>query len=314
MTRAAAALVLSACWTASVAPVHQAPAIDVRPVQEVVVADAASAYAMVIDATSLYWVGGEGVEEGIWRADKRAGARPVRLAKTVDARGLTQDGDRLWWGDGTAVRWVKKAGGEVTTALSALPVTVYDMTRDRGDIVVMSEDAATDRIRITRYAVSDGSEGATVELLGSSPITFAQDEGLYVGTSSQFVRVRRDGTVDVVFEGDGDVQTMFFAKEMILFASGGRVYRASKAGGRGREIAKTPGMVTDVGVDDRYIYWGSSLESPGGAIYRMPRGGGTPRVFVRLDGEPSSVIVDGDYLYWADTLQGTIMRRRRTAP
>jgi hypothetical protein len=312
MMRASAVFVLSACWTAPVPPAPAQPAIDVRPVQEIVVRDAPSPYAMVIDATSLYWVGGDEVEEGIWRADKRANARPVRLVKTVDARGLTQDGDRLWWGDGSAVRWIHKTGGEVTTVVAGAPA-VHDITRDGGDVLVASYDSKTERIRITRYAIGNGAEGTSVELAGQSPIMFAQDDGIYVGTDSRFVRVRRDGTVDELFEGDTEVQTMFFSADLILFGTGGTVYRAPKLGGRGREIARTPGLVTDVAADARYIYWGSQVDPPGSAIYRMPREGGRPRVLAKLDGEPSSVIVDGDYLYWADTLQGHIVRRRRNA-
>lgn len=311
MTRLLGLVAVAACWTTSAPPPVPAPAVR-TPVQEIVIRDAPSPFSLNLDARYMFWIGGEDGDEGIWRADKRPGARPVRLAKTTDARGLTLDGDRVWWGDGSAVRWVAKTGGEPTTLLSGLPVTVWDITRDEHDVVVASYDPRNERTKLTRYAIADGQERKTIELPGQVPIMLAQPEGLYVGTDLGLVRIKRDGTIEEVSEGDVDVQTLFFERDAVLFGSYGQVHRARRDGGVSVEIASGFGVVTDVAADDRFVYWGSSFsEPPGSAIYRVPKAGGKPRVVSRLEGAPSSVIVDGEHLYWCDTEQGLIVRRLR---
>jgi hypothetical protein len=209
---------------------------------------------------------------------------------------------------------VATPGGAPTTLLSGLPVTVWDITRDEDDVVVASYDPMNERTKLTRYAIADGRVRKTVELPGQVPIMLAQPEGLYVGTDLGLVRLKRDGAIEQVSEGDVEVQTLFFERDAVLFGSYGQIHRAPRGGGPSRELASSFGVVTDVAADDRFVYWGSSFsEPPGSAIYRMPKAGGKPRVVSRLEGAPSSVILDGEHLYWCDTEQGLIVRRLRRA-
>jgi len=305
--------VIPACWSGG-GPAPEPPPIPTPPpIQEVVVRDAPGVHAMGIDDRYLFWIGGEDGEEGIWRAEKRPGARAVRIAATTDARGLTLDRDRVWWGDGDTVHWIGKTGGTETVLLKALPVNVWDITRDRDEVVVASYDPRQQRTRLGWYAITDGQPRRTVEMPGQGPLMLAQSEGVYVGTDLGFVRVKPDGTIEQVSQGDTEVQAIMFDGDTVLFGAAGQVHRAARSGGRSVELAAANGVVSDVAADDRFVYWGSEFqEPPGSAIYRVPKAGGRASVVARV-GDPSSVIVDGEHLYWGDSERGVIVRRRRSA-
>jgi hypothetical protein len=303
---------VTACWTSTVEPPVPRPDPPRPRVQETVIRDAPSPFMVLSDDRALYWVGGEDGAEGIWRAEKRVGARPERLARTADARGLTLDGDRLWWGDGNVVRWVRTAGGPVADALRA-PTDVHDLTRDGDDTVVASYDPMSQTMVIARYR-DDGTLRHSRELVGQTPIVVAAPEGVYIGADTGLVRLGRDGKLDRLTKEHLPIEAMFVDREHVFVGSYGEVHRVARSGAAGSiRVSAGNGEVQDVTADDRFVYWGSALigEEPGSAIYRAPKLGGRARVVARVDGEPGSVFVDGDHLYWADRTAGMIVRRLR---
>jgi hypothetical protein len=310
-------ILVSACWTAAPAPDPVAqPAAPRAKVQERLVEDAPTPLFMLqLDATHLYWIGGGDGEEGIWRAEKKPYAEPVRLAETVDANGLMLVGDRLWWGDERTVRAMPKAGGTVATVVDNLPRDVYDIALFGPDLFVAMYDTGQGTTEIRRYSL-DGKRLASTQVVdGVTPIMIARAEGIYIGSDNGLVRVTPSGGIERLSSEELEVQALFIDTDEVMFGTYGAIHRAPRTAIRlSRRITRGDGAVSDLAADDRHVYWGSTLdEPPGNAIWRAPKAGGRSRLFVRMEGEPGSILIDGDHVYWTDTTNGTVTRRRRDA-
>ena len=312
-------VLMSACWTATPGPEPVVTAPGPRPkTQERLVEDAPTPLFMLqLDATHRYWIGGGDGEEGIWRAEKKPYAAPVRLAETVDANGLMLVGDRLWWGDERAVRVMPKAGGAVATVVDNLPRDVYDIAVFGPDLFVATYDAGLGTTEIRRYSL-DGKRLANTQVVdGVTPIMIARGEGLYVGSDNGLVRVTPSGGVERLSSEELEVQALFIDVDEVMFGTYGAIHRAPRTSTRlSRRLTHGDGAVSDLAADERHVYWGSTStdEPPGNAIWRAPKAGGRSRMFVRMErGEPGSVVIDGDHVYWTDTTNGTVTRRRRDA-
>jgi hypothetical protein len=306
---------LPACWTAPPVPEPPKPEPPKPRLQETLVVDAPTPMFMLqLDATHLYWIGGEEGEEGIWRAEKRPYAAPIRIAETVDANGLMLIGDRLWWGDEHGVRSMPKAGGAVVTVVDIAPKDVYDIAIHGQDLYAASYDDNNGTTEIRKYSLDGKRLVETREIDGVSPIVIAREEGVYVGNDLGLVRLGPRGRIDKLSEDEIEVQSIFIDRDDVVFGTPGAVNRAPRRSTtRATQLAEVEGPTSDVTADDRFVYWGSTLDE-GSAIWRVPKRGGRARTFVRMDGEPGSVIVDGDHLYWTDTANGKVVRRRREAP
>ena len=221
-------------------------------IEEMIATD--RSYGIATDATHIYWTGYAG--DVVRRRAKSGGAVEAIASGQDGAYGIAIDSSHVYWtnSSGGQVMRVAKAGGTPETIATtqqdprgiALDATYVYWSSHAGDKVV-------------RRAKS----GGTIETLATGQVganRVAVDATHVYWTNYPGGEVRRKplagGAIDTIATGqDGPTGVALDASHVYWGVyNTGRVDRRAKSGGAVQNLAMPP-MVSNVAVDDDYVYW-----------------------------------------------------------
>jgi hypothetical protein len=292
---------------------------------EILVANAAGASDLVVTDEYLYAIEGK----TIVRAPHARGATSsVLFDNVLVGNNLIRSGERLVWAaEMNSIYTALRTGG---TPAKLVELTDYPSSIvDAGGLVAGAYVPGERRSRVVRISET-GEITELAKLEGEAPaISMGVNGDLFVATISHSAEYQGvvgrivDGRVEAVRGLRGATLLAADGDGLYCVVNEGTTYSLLKVTAGAKEpvrIAKGPGSITAVALDDRYIYWaeflpewmpGANAASPIGKLSRMAKAGGTPQPLRVEVGQITHLVVHGPDLYWSDQRKNVIARIRR---
>ena len=298
-------------------------------------------HALVVDATTIYWVTEGAGERAVWMVPK-AGGDPQQLIPLDDPTidnpssipiGLALDLDNVYWtednGDGSCdpaasdyqqdrVRGIAKSGGDPFELWNECPhYNPYGIATD-GQYVFFIAKGTHDIVRVRKGTLDK------VNLTGDEydPYAIAVDENDVFWT----LRTDWDGalrTIPKVGQGTSPVDLVRESNNLprrpnaialdaadIYWVDDGKVRARSKdVGGEGpRDLVDGTGVLSAIALDATHVYWANATE---GTILRAPKAGGDVEELAHDQNDPEGIGVDDSFIYWTNFGRGNVVKKAK---
>ena len=228
------------------------------------------AYAIALDANSVYWIDTAGSGGDVKKAAKAPGATPTTLAAAEPgaSSGLAVANGWVYWTTSTEIRRAPTGGGTASAAVSNLTAARF---------------------------VAIAPSGAPVWIE-------------YPGQNQGVIATLQNGNRVELATGQADPHRLAIDGATVYWANhyGGKVMSVPLAGGGpATPLSSWSGNPMALAVDADNVWF---TNDNAGEIRVVPKTGGTTSVVADMQGVPQALAIDANFVYWASNSGGAVMK------
>jgi hypothetical protein len=224
---------------------------------------------VAVDDTEVYWtsaVTSGTVKSSTLNRQGKDGGKPTVVA-TIPGAALgciAVDAHSMYWVQGNAVMKASKGGG---------PATVFAGGQIGANCVALDDKNV--------YWSLGGTEKAQ---FADGAIAFAAKTG---------------GAGKVIVKGADHASNLVVDDKSIYWQNNDKIMKAPRTGGDPAVLAPAGGTVSDIALDDAYVYFTVAGSGTDGTVARVSKDGGTVAPLATGQATPVGIAVDAGSVYWA---------------